>query len=438
MARCNFDKLLDTIGENKLTKEEEVTFTIHAELPDCRKLDAKSLVEASGDYTYNRYARPVNRFECMRTGCTTTGTLNMASANETVLYHAMYDATEFAAGVITYYVRPSAGVTFPIKVTTKVSDEKNMANADVYETTITAKDVTDDGFVPVLVDLSTTPTSVEGEGWTATSSGVFIQLSADKIVGYSSISIYESIFDFETNDTIKVTCLSEVGGTFDVDALEATCLEAGYDDSVSGFDYTVNGNKVSPNYWRLNPLMERGDRTEGFLPVTTEKEVLSYNDGTHGYVRLADAAVGECGYFAVEISDDCDVTEAYLAQLSIPVLANVDEGHYQILRNEDGTTDIIVNKSLIGKSIKIAYPQAATIESELVADTDNLNHIRVRMVVPRTTSDGAKYLLVFDNVLITSFPATINEEETQFSFSINIQRNPDGSFFRRQRIAKAN
>ncbi len=439
MARCNLDALLDTIGEKKLTKQEEVTFTTHAELPDCRKIDAKSIVEASGDYTYNRYDRPENRFECMRTGCTNTGTLTAESANETLLYYAQYDATEFAAGVITYYVKPATGATFPITVTTKIGDAKTLTDADVYTTTIAATDVTDDGFAPVVVDLSETPSSVAGNGWEPNSVGAYIQISANAVVGISSISIFESIFDFEINDTIKVTCLSEVGGSFDVDALEATCLQAGYDDSVSSFDQTVTGNKVTPNYWKLNPLMARGDRVSGFYPTTIEKEVQAYAVGgdaeAYGYVRLADAYEDECGYFAVEISDDCDVTEAYLAQLSIPVLANIDEGHFQIIRNPDGSTDVIMNAALIGKTVKIAYPQAVVIDSELVADTDNLNHIRVRMTIPRETTDGARYLLVFDNVLITSFPATINTEETEFSFSISIQRNADGSFFRRQRIA---
>lgn len=438
MARCNLDALLDTIGEKKLTKQEEVTFTTHQDLPDCRKIDTKNFVEISGDYTYNRYGRPANRFECMRTGCTNSGTLMMGSASETVLYHAAYDATEFAAGVLTFYVKPAEGATFPIIVTAKISDEKALTNADVYTATITAKDVTDDGYVPVFFDLSKTPSSEAGDGWTATTSGAFIQLSADKVVGFSSISIFESIFDFEINDTIKVTCLSEVGGTFDVDALEATCLQAGYDDSVSAFDYTVTGNKVSPNYWKLNPMMGKGDATDGYFPNTVEKTVGSLNNGAYGYVRLPDVYQDECGYFAVEISDECNITDAYLTQLSIPVLSSIDEGHYQIIRNEDGTTDIVVNKALIGKNIKISYPQAVTVENEWVADTDNLNTVRVRMTVPRTTTDGVRYLLIFDNVLITSFPATINTEETEFSFSISIQRNKDGIFFRRQRISTDN
>ena len=436
MARCNVDALLDMIGEKKLTKEEEITFSIHSDLPDCRKIDAKSIVESSGDYTYNRYDRPVNRFECMRSGCANTGTITPAQAAQTFLYHAPYDATEFAAGVLTMYVK--AAENAPVAVTVKISDEKALTNADVYTVTVNAADVTDDGFAPIFIDLSKVPTSVTGEGWNATRSGAFIQVSLDKVAGFSSISLFESIFDFEINDTVKVTCLSEIGGSFDVDALESTCLQAGYDDSVSSFEYTVTGNKVTPNYWKLNPMMGKGDRVTGYFPNTAQKVVESFDNGNYGYVRLADAYEKECGYFAVQIVDECNITDAYLTQLSIPVLATIDEGHYQLIRNEDGTTDVIVNKVLIGKSLKIAYPMKVEVEAEMVAHTDNLNGTRVRMTVPRTYTDGGRYLLIFDNVLITSFPATINTEETEFSFTINIQRNKDGVFFRRQKIATSN
>lgn len=434
MARCNLDALIKTISENKLTAQNEVTFTLHEDLPDCRKINTKNYVEKSANAAYNRYLRPANRFECLRSGCANSGTLTTSAASETILYHVAYDATEFAAGVLTFYVKPAST---PAKITATIGTAKALSAADVYEITINEKDITDDGFAPVFIDLSKNPKSTEGGGWTASRGGAYLQLKSDKITGFSSISFFESIYDFEINDTVKVTCLSEVGGSFDIDALEATCLEAGYDDSVSSFDYTVTGNKVSSNYWKLNPILGKGGNTVGYFPNSVSKVVEKLDD-THGYVRLPDVYQEECGYFAVQIDDECNITDSDLKQLSIPVLADVDEVHYQIIRNEDGTTDIVVNSVLIGHSVTIAYPQKVDIIDEQVAHTDNLNTVRTRMTVPRTTSDGVRYLLLFDNVLITSFPATINKEETEFSFSISIQRNKDGVFFRRQRISTDN
>lgn len=433
MARCNMDALLDKISEKKLTKQEEVTFTVHTDLPDCRKIDAKRYESAPEGASYNRFNKPQNRFECLRNRCVNSGTLTTEAANDTVLYFADYDANDYASGVLTFYVKPGANA--PVTVTVKLSAEKALTNADVYTVSIASTDVLDDGFVPVFIDLSQTPASTAGTGWAPSVAGTYIQLSANKVVGYSSLSLFESIYDFEINDTVKVSCLSEIGGSFDVDALEATCTEAGYDDSVSSLEYTVTGNMVTPNYWKLNPLMAKGKTTEGFFPATIEKTVATYQNGAYGRVTITDAHEDECGYWAVQIVDDCNFTDAFLTQLSIPVYASVDEGHYIIVHNDDGTTDVIVNAALIGKNVRIAYPQFVYIDEELVADSDNLNAVHTRMTVPRTTSDGVRYLLVFDNVLITSFPATINNEETEFAFTINIQRDRDGVFFRKQRIA---
>ena len=439
MARCNMDTLLNKVGEKKLTKQEEVSFTLHSDLPDCRKIDTKNYDEASATATYDRWTRPADRFQCLRSGCNNSGTLTASAANETFLYFVPYDATEFAAGVLTFYVKPAASVgSSGITVTVKLSDEEALTNADVYTKTYKTADVLDDGFIPVFIDLSQTPDSESGNGWTATTKGVWLQISANAIAGFSSISFFESIYDFEINDTVKVSCLSEVGGSFDVDALEATCLQAGYDDGISSLEYTVTGNLVTPNYWAMNPLIGKGERTVGSFPNTVEKEVLSFNSGAYGYVRLSDAHQDECGYFAVQVSDECNITDSYLVQLSIPALTTVDDTHYQIIRNTDGTTDIIVNAALIGKNIKVSYPQEVEIISEQVASADNLNDVRTRMIVPRTLTDGTRYLLVFENVLVTSFPATINTEETEFSFTINIQRDKDGVFFRRQHIAVDN
>lgn len=432
MARCNMDALLDKISEKKLTKQEEVSFTLHVDLPDCRKIDTKNYETAAEGASYNRWTKPLNRFECLRNGCTNTGTLTMASANDAVLYHANFDANEYAAGVLTFYVKPA---TTPATVTVTISSDKALTNADVYTVNIASGDIQDDGFAPVFIDLAQAPASETGTGWSASVAGAYIQLSASVVTGYSSLSLFESIYDFEINDTVKVGCLSEIGGSFDVDALEATCTEAGYDDSLSNLEYTVTGNLVTPNYWKLNPLLAKGDTTVGYFPNTVEKTVESYQNGAYGHITITDAYQDECGYWAAQIADDCNFSDAFLTQLSIPIMTTIDEGHYQVIKNDDGTTDVIVNAALIGKNIRVSYPQEVTIESELVADVENLNAVHTRMTVPRETSDGVRYLLIFDNVLITSFPATINTEETEFSFTINIQRNKDGIFFRRQQIA---
>ena len=122
MARCNNDLLLKKIGIKTLGENTEIDFRIRKDLADCRKINAKDYVKLSegANVTFNRYRKPENRFECMRKGCVNTGLLMTSAANTAVTYLARFDATEFAAGVITFYVYPNG--TAPVTVTVSISD----------------------------------------------------------------------------------------------------------------------------------------------------------------------------------------------------------------------------------------------------------------------------------------------------------------------------
>lgn len=431
--RCNIDALIKKVGVDKLTKEIEVSFALHHNLPDCKKINTRNYVAASdGDsLSYNSLKKPQNRFECFRKGCVNSGTLTLGAANDTVTFKAQYDGTEYAAGAVAFYVDTTGVSAFPINVTFKISDTQTLTNADVYTREITAAEVTDDGFVPIVIDLAKTPTSVVGSGWTPGAVS-FIQLSADKKVGFSSISIYDSIDEFQTNDVVKVGCLSTVGGSFDVPSIASTCLNAGYDDSVDSFTYNVEGTTVTPNYWKLNPLIGKGTETEGFEIVTVKKAAAA--DGSYAKVALSDLFQDECGYVTVQKAEECNVTDSFLYQVSVPTLVDLSEDQFQVIKNADGTTDLFFNSSVAGAELLISYPRNAEIVEE-VASSDNIGETRVRMTVPVDTSDGVRYMYVFNNVLITSFPFTINNtNETTFSFTITIQRDDDGYFFRKRRI----
>lgn len=431
MARCNNDLLLKKIGIKTLGENTEIDFRIRKDLADCRKINAKDYVKLSegANVTFNRYRKPENRFECMRKGCVNTGLLMTSAANTAVTYLARFDATEFAAGVITFYVYPNG--TAPVTVTVSISDKDDMANADVYTKNITVAQVTEDGFVPVVIDLSQTPSSESGEGWTANQFATYIQVSADKAVGYSSFAIFDSIEDFELNDVVTISCLTTVGGTFDLELVEAQCQESRYNDTVSTLTYPVTGTRVTPNYWKLNPLMGKGNATTGFDMTTVQKTIVA--DGGYGKITLADVNQDVCGYIAVQIDDSCDVTDAGLTALSLPVLGTIDEGHYQIIKNADGSTDLFFNAGLVGMTVLVRYPRLVEIE-EMVATTDNLDGVHVSMVVPHIQSDGVRLLYVFENVYVTSFPATITTDTAEFAFTITIAKDDDGNFFRIQRI----
>ena len=65
---------------------------------------------------------------------------------------------------------------------------------------------------------------------------------------------------------------------------------------------------------------------------------------------------------------------------------------------------------------------------------DYIDDVRVRLSYTKVHTDGVKYRFVFDNVLITSFPNAMTEQETEFAFTINIQKDAQGRFGRAYRI----
>lgn len=434
MARCNNGVLLNKIGMKTLTDQTEIDIRVRRDLPDCKRMSAKNYSAISGAYTWNQFRKPVNRFECMRRGCINSGLLMMAAANETVTYHARYDAVEFSGGVITLYVYPDSAATYPITLTVNISDASTFTNADSYEFTLTEAMVTDDGFIPVVVDLSETPTDI-GDGWTATSAGAYIQLSADKVVGYSSIAIFDALEDFELLDVVKVTCLTTAGGASSLEMIEEACNESRYNDKVTQIPFEMTGTKVTPNYWKLNPMAGKGENTKGFVMTGVQKTVESYTIGSTSYGRivLADAQQDVCGMFAIQIADDCNVTDAGMTQLSIPTPVALSERQFIVVPNTDGTTDILFNSALVGTDMLISYPQEVDVE-EIRVNPDMLGDTHMSIVWVKYQSDQVKIVDIFDNVFLTSFPNTITNETAEFAFTFVVARDQNGDFYREQRI----
>ena len=87
------------------------------------------------------------------------------------------------------------------------------------------------------------------------------------------------------------------------------------------------------------------------------------------------------------------------------------------------------NKALVGKTVIISYPRAVEVE-EFIATEAGINERRAQMSYTKKQSDGVVEVHVYDNVLITSFPQTINNSDSEFSFTISVQRDKNGNFFR--------
>ena len=428
MAKCKNEKFMSTIGVNKLTKNVEVDFDVQRNLPDCQKISAGRYVSTEADNPrYDRFRIPKNQFECMQGSCVNSGTLFNEGA-ETV-YKFKLDAKEFAAGILTFY---AYGATGNAEVT--VSDSATFTNADKYVINLADMSHGEDGYTAVVVDLSQTPTDI-GTGWSTEGDSIYVKIKLSAATGLSTIAMFESMDDFAVSTHVIARCLTGVDGSFDLDVAERTCFKGGqYDTSdLSGIEKTVSYKAITPNFWRLNPMYTKGYLTKAWDRETVEMTVKALTGTDYGYVTLDDIDQDECGFISIQVLYDCrdsqNTAEAMLERLAIPSKVDMDGGHYQLIDNGDGTTMILFNNMHIGRSILIAYPKVVEVADSFDITDENVNEVHTRMSYVKCYTDGSKYRFVYNNVLVTSFPDAISEDdEAEGELTLNIQRDANGRF----------
>lgn len=423
--KCKNDAFMRMVGVEKLDKKVEVDFDVQRYLPDCNKINARKYVQtAAENVTYNAYKIPANRFECMNPNCVNSGTAYIGTAR--TVYKAV-GGEDFSAGVITFYV--TGGVT---SVEVALSD--TVAGTNAWKYTVTPGAVGADGFAPVVVDLSQTPTEV-GEGWTPSDGNVYIAITlvGGEDQGLSSIAIFDDMEDFQTSTHVKMACLTTVDGSWDLEVAENACFPNNYSYSENrSFEKTITGTKMTANHWRLNPMYKRGSATEGFDIVTVERTVKSA--GNYGSVAIDDMNQNECRFFSMMLADSpCVVGEATLEKLSIPMAIELDQKHYVLVDAGEGVTNVMLNREHIGKKVLISYPKLADVE-EFVLTDDGINDIRTSMSYVRKYTDGYKYRFVFNKVLVTSYSDALSEDEGEFSVTISIQKDENGIYGHAYRI----
>ena len=369
--KCRNEKFMSTIGLNKLNKNVEVDFDVQRNLPDCQKVSAgKYIATEAASARYDRFANPINQFECMRNDCVNTGTLYNGGAE--TKYKFKLTASEFAAGVFTFYVKAASAAANAV---VKFSDSQPFTNADSYTIPLSSMAKGTDGYTAVVVDLTKAPTEV-GEGWSKDGEAIYVSIAVTgaaegENVGISTLTFFESMDDFAVSTHVMARCLTGVDGSWELDVAEQTCFKTGKFDitELSGFEKTVTFRAITPNYWRLNPLYNKGSLTKGFDMESVEATVKALTGTDYGYITLDDIDQNECRFISIQALYDCresqNKIDALLERLSIPSRVDMDEDHYQLIDNGDGTTTILFNKVHIGRAMLIAYPKVVDVDHKI-------------------------------------------------------------------------
>jgi len=442
MGKCGNEKILDMIGISKLDDQSKIILSVLTDTDNCMKIKADKPIRTTAETSaWDRYTSPPDMFNCLAEGCKNSGTLTLSGTIGTAVgaeFLAQYDATEFAAGLMTYYLYfPNTG-TYTVASAMRNATEDTPINTDVYNQTVT---VTEAGWRPIVVDFSIAPTSTTGTGWIASARGAIVsvtvenaEITANTVVGISSFYFYNSIEEFITNAVVKIGCLTEVARSLTVDALETQCAAGGYDATTAAIEYTVTGNTVTPNYYLLNPLMQKTDKTKGWVPAETIRTIESttVNGVEYGYVQVLNMFTEECGFISASIADQCNITDAQLDRVYSPVVIALDERQFialdGVLTGSADAGKFLFNKALIGKRVNLTYPAQADIKASFDITDENVNGRKVRAAIVICQSDKVKQIDTLNNVLVTSFPGTINREETAFAFTLSIRKDASGKF----------
>lgn len=455
MNKCNLNRVVaQKVGYNKVEKTQEVDFNLSTDIDACVKINTKNYVAYDGETApvYSRLAVPQDMINvCAVKGCKNTGTLIISTKNEgsesnythtaSATFAKATNAVLISAGIVYFYVDfPKAG-TYTVDLTIGDIKDSELTNGDKYTQEVT---VTSEGYKPISFDLSVAPSEDVGTGWNPTTSGITMQIdvtSADSteagyMVGLSSISIFEDVDDLATNEVVKLGCMTGIEGDDTIDAMEEQCLGAQYDTSTTSVERTITASTWTPNVMMLNPLIHRTEVTEGFYIATVEMTVeQDAENENYGSVQLADSYDEVCGFIYSSIADSCNINDSILTRINNPNLMNLDERQFQVINSFlNPTVDVegsklYFNKALVGKTVIISYPRAVEVE-EFIATEAGINERRAQMSYTKKQSDGVVEVHVYDNVLITSFPQTINNSDSEFSFTISVQRDKNGNFFR--------
>lgn len=440
MAKCgkeSFSFRLDQIG--KLNNEDVVIIDILDDLTSCAKINTR-IAGTTGTgiegLFFNAANVPEDAFGCSKNKCYNTGTLQGKATATEVTFPELaktMDATAYAAGLMTGYVFLPEGTT-EVTVSLTIADyyDAEMANTDTYSVKI--KPEIGAGLYPFVIDFGTAPTSSEGEGWTPTALGARVKISlagvkTGDMVGISSFAFFESLEDLQIDRTIIVSCIDSLGDSQSFDVIEGACSSSEYDPNSGSMTGTITANKISQNFWLLNPTAFLEDTTTAGVPAFVTKTVAAetINGTEYGVIQLSDMLEGDCGFVNIQ-TPGCANNSSELLRVSSPQPVAIDATQYQILSTAAGLGNlgkILVSKEWVGQDLGVAYRRTA--EAEVIAVKDEFKKYHVRMIAPLNKKDGSVEYHLYENVFMTSAANNISRSsETTVELSFNIEADENG------------
>ena len=440
MAKCSsetFSFRLDQVG--KLKNEDIVIIDILDDLSSCAKINTRTAGTTGAgiaDLYYNAANVPEDAFGCSKNKCYNTGTLQGSASATSVTFPELVknmDATLYAAGLMTGYVLlPESENAINVTVTVADYYDTTFTNTDVY--TVAIKPELGAGLYPFVIDLGTAPTSTTGDGWTPSSLGVRLKVAlatvaADDVVGISSFAFFESIEDLEIDKTVIVSCIDSIGDSQSFDVIEGACAASEYDPNSGTMTGTITANKVSSNFWLLNPTAYLEDDDTIGVPsiVTRTVTAETINGREYGVIQLSDMVEGEYGFIQIQ-TPGCANNATELVRVSSPIPVALESTQYQVLSTASGLANlgkILVSADWVGQELNIVYRK--TVDADIIVVRDEFKSYHVRAIAPLNKKDGSTEYHIYENIFVTSAANNISRSsDTTVELQFNVAADENG------------
>lgn len=166
------------------------------------------------------------------------------------------------------------------------------------------------------------------------------------------------------------------------------------------------------------------------------------DNAEYGYLHIPDVFTDECGFIYASLNDNCNITDAQMRRVNNPNLLALNELQFQVLTTKQNQNldivgaELYFSKELIGREVYISYPKTADDVKVAVYKTDGMNDVRFSMNYQKKYSDNTIKVVVYPNVLVTTFPDGYTKDENQLDFEFSVQPDDDGVYVKTYTINK--
>ena len=211
--------------------------------------------------------------------------------------------------------------------------------------------------------------------------------------------------------------------------VEGACAASEFDPNSGTMTGTITANKVSSNFYLLNPTAYAEDIESIGVPsiVTRTVTAETINGVDYGVIQLSDMVEGECGFIYIQ-TPGCANNATELIRVSSPLPVALEGTQYQVLSTASGLANlgkILVSSEWVGQELNVVYRKG--IDADVIVVRDEFKSYHVRAIAPLNKKDGSTEYHIYENVFLTTNANNISRSsDTTIEIQFNVAADENG------------